>query len=37
MTAAFSIVVGSPLLVHELQPKDWLLGSGGWTRHHVDF
>ena len=24
-------------LVHELEPKKWGLGSGGWTKHNINF
>ena len=25
------------LLVHELEPKKCVFGSGGWTKHNIDF
>ena len=25
------------LLVHELEPKKWVFGSGGCTKHNIDF
>ena len=25
------------LLVHELEPKKWVSGSGLWTKHNMDF
>ena len=25
------------VLVHELEPKKWVLGSGGWTKRNIDF
>ena len=25
------------LIVHELGPKKWVFGSGGWTKHNIDF
>ena len=25
------------VIVHELEPKIWVFGSGGWTKHNTDF
>ena len=24
-------------IVHELEPKKWVFGSGGYTKHNIDF
>ena len=31
------IEVISEHIVHELEPKKWLFGSGGWTKHNTVF
>ena len=24
-------------IIHELEPKKWVFGFGGWTKHNIDF